>query len=79
MFNILFVFSLFIWVVAAQLKDGIYRIVSADRKYVAEAGPELGDPVVLDVSQSNNMNQMVSFFLCRVSTWCSYMMHIYSG
>ena len=82
MFNNVFVLSLLICAAAAELSEGLYRILNPEINTlpvgsVATAGYELWTPVELSPSESNNLYELVSFFLCHVLFICDA--YVYSG
>jgi hypothetical protein len=69
MFNKVFVFSVLIGAVAAELSPGLYRIFNPEittAGYVAKSGEKIGLPVTLSLSQPSDLHELVSFSLCRL-------------
>ncbi|KIM47321.1 hypothetical protein M413DRAFT_440762 [Hebeloma cylindrosporum] len=61
MFNKLFVFSVIISAVAAELSPGLYRIHNPEintAAFVAKSGGEIGVPVVLSLSQPSDLHEL---------------------
>lgn len=66
MFNKVFLFSVFIGAVSAELSPGLYRILNPEINtagYVAKSGGQIGLPVTLSLSQPSDLHELVSFFL----------------
>jgi len=70
MFNKVFILSVLISAVAAELSPGLYRIVNSQINtagYVAKSGGQIGLPTVLSLSEPSDLHELVSFFLRRVT------------
>jgi hypothetical protein len=82
MFNKLFVFSLLIGAVTAQLEDGLYRILNPKINslgYVAKSGYEIGTPVTLSLSQPTDLHELVSFLVTDMLIKLVLICDAYSG
>ena len=72
MFNKVFLLSVLIGAVAAELSPGLYRIVNSQIQinsagYVAKSGEQIGLPTILSLSSPSDLHELVSFFLRRVT------------
>ena len=66
MFNKVFMLSVLMGAVAAELSPGLYRILNPEintAAYVAKSGGEIGLPTVLSLSSPSDLHELVSFFL----------------
>ena len=62
MFNKVFLFSLLIGAVTAELKDGLYRILDPEINsigYVAKSGYHVGTPVTLSLSEPTDLHELI--------------------
>jgi hypothetical protein len=82
MFFKVFLSSLLIGAVAAELQEGRYRILSPEIQgdaFVAKSGNEIGTPVVLSLSSPSDLHELVSSFLRRVNQTSVTICDAYSG
>jgi hypothetical protein len=82
MFYKAFVLSFLIGAVAAELSEGLYRILNPEVNrigFVAKSGAEIGTPVVLSLSQPPDLHELVSFFFRRVTYMWVFICDAYSG
>jgi hypothetical protein len=83
MFNKVFVFSLLIGAVTAQLKPGLYRIRAPEiggHQYVAKSGPNVGSAVTLSYeSRAKDLHELVSFLVSDMLSKLVLICDTYSG